>query len=102
MSTTKPLQLPSNIQWQHWVERWDNPRNQAVVARVREFAMSRGITPRAVNIAWVLNQGFSCIGIAPLSSIGTAHATDYESGSRLILQPGELDWLRRNPRSISI
>jgi len=33
MSTAKPLQLPSNIHWQHWVERWDRMQERYLVRR---------------------------------------------------------------------
>jgi SAM-dependent methyltransferase len=33
MSTSKALQLPSNIQWQHWVERWDTMQERYLVRR---------------------------------------------------------------------
>ncbi len=33
MSTTRPLQLPGNIQWQQWVERWDRMQERYLVRR---------------------------------------------------------------------
>jgi len=33
MSTATPLQLPSNIHWQHWVERWDRMQERYLVRR---------------------------------------------------------------------
>ena len=33
MSTTKALQLPSNIRWQHWMERWDTMQERYLVRR---------------------------------------------------------------------
>jgi len=78
-----------------WVQRWANPANKALVARVREFATTRGITSRAVNIAWLLSQPFPSVAIAPLSSFGAAGHTDYEQASQLVLEEADLDRLFR-------
>ena len=39
MSTAKPLQLPSNTQWQHWVERWDRMQERYLVRRDERIRM---------------------------------------------------------------
>ena len=78
---------------QQWVERWANPANEKLVTRVRGFATSRAVTPRVVNITWLLSQPFSCVAIVPLSSFAAAHGPDYERASTLAIQEADLAWL---------
>jgi SAM-dependent methyltransferase len=39
MGTTKPLQLPGNVQWQDWVERWDAMQEKYIVRRAERIAL---------------------------------------------------------------
>jgi aryl-alcohol dehydrogenase-like predicted oxidoreductase len=77
----------------HWVERWDGPANEALVRRVRRFADARGLTPRAVNAAWLLSMPFPCIAIVPLSSLLTSRRSEYESASLLRLDEPDREYL---------
>ena len=83
----------------HWTQRWSHPSNQRLVPRVRHFADARGITPRAVNVGWLLNQPFPCVAVVPLPSLLTTLCTDYERGSQLILNEADLDLLNDGPRT---
>ena len=78
---------------QHWSQRWDHPSNHALVSRVQLFAGARGITPRTVNVAWLLNQPFPCVAVVPLPSLATGLRTDYEHASQLILKENDLNLL---------
>ena len=49
MSTTKPLQLPSNIQWQHWVERWDRMQERYLVRRDERIQLLVRLVRETVN-----------------------------------------------------
>lgn len=83
----------------HWTQRWDQPANHTLVPRVRDFANGRGITPRTVNVAWLLNQPFPCAAVVPLPSLLTTLRADYENGSQLILKQADLDFLNGKPLS---
>jgi aryl-alcohol dehydrogenase-like predicted oxidoreductase len=77
----------------HWTQRWNHPLNQTLVPRVKNFAETRGITPRVVNVGWLLNQPFPCVALVPLPSFMTSLCADYERGSQLILSEDDLDLL---------
>ena len=79
---------------QHWRQRWEHPSNQQLVPRVRQFATAHGLTPRAVNVAWLLNQAFPSVAIVPLPSVQSRVRTDYERGSELILNQADVAWLK--------
>jgi 1-deoxyxylulose-5-phosphate synthase len=68
-----------------WVQRWDHAANPALVQRVRSFAAARGLTPRTVNVAWMLNQRFPVVAIA-----GLRFLQEYEQGSRMVLDEAGL------------
>lgn len=69
----------------HWTERWNHPSNQTLVPRILRFAAARGTTPRAVNIAWLLNQPFPTIAVVPLPALRTPRRIDYECASQLTM-----------------
>ena len=77
----------------HWSERWEHPSNQTLVPRVRQLAAARGITPRIVNVAWLLNQPFPCVAIVPLPYLGSALRKEYERASQFILKESDLELL---------
>jgi aryl-alcohol dehydrogenase-like predicted oxidoreductase len=77
----------------HWSQRWDCPSNAVLVPRVRHFADARGITPRTVNVAWVLNRPFPCVAVVPIPSLRTVLGAEYECASQLILEESDLDLL---------
>jgi aryl-alcohol dehydrogenase-like predicted oxidoreductase len=82
------------MRWRrHWRERWDHPANPPLVQRVRSFAHARGLTPRAVNVAWLLSRPFPVVAIVGLPSLLTASRTDYEGASQLRLEEADLDLL---------
>lgn len=68
-----------------WVQRWQHPANRALVERVRGFATAHGLTPRAVNIAYVLSQPFPVIGIVGLPALLSARRGEYERASASVL-----------------
>ena len=78
-----------------WIERWHHASNAPLIQRVKRFAYARGLTTREVNVAWLLNQNFPCIAIAPLPDIRTEHGVEYERASQLVLSDLERAMLRR-------
>jgi aryl-alcohol dehydrogenase-like predicted oxidoreductase len=77
----------------HWVERWNGSANEFLVRRVKRFADARGLTSRAVNVAWLLNMPFPCIAIVPLSPLLTFRRSEYESASLLRLEETDREYL---------
>ena len=73
-----------------WLHRWDHPANQALVPRVQRFATAHEITPREVNVAWLLNQPFPSVAVAPLPSMRGTLGTEYERASQFVLEEAEL------------
>jgi 1-deoxyxylulose-5-phosphate synthase len=73
-----------------WVQRWQHPANADRAQRVQEVARARGLTPRAIQIAWLLNQSFPVIAIVGLPSLLTATGAEYERGSQLRLETADL------------
>jgi SAM-dependent methyltransferase len=49
MGTTKPLQLPNDIQWQRWVERWDRMQERYLVRREERIEMLVDMVRSTVN-----------------------------------------------------
>ncbi len=78
----------------HWIERWKHSANPDLVQRVRRFAASRGLTPREVNVAWLLNQAFPAVAVVNLPSLPTARRIEYERASQLPLEEADLRWLK--------
>jgi hypothetical protein len=83
-----------------WVERWDHPANGALVRRVQHFAGVHGLTPREVNLAWLLNRPFPCVAVISLPSLLTPRRSEYERASHFLLKETDEDLL--NGRSPSI
>src|SRR5262249_9449430 len=69
--------------------RWRRPHNPALVQRVRQFAATRGLTPREVNVAWLLNRPFPVVAIVDLPSL-SARGSEYARAARLQLDEGAL------------
>jgi aryl-alcohol dehydrogenase-like predicted oxidoreductase len=63
--------------------------NAAVVQRVRAFAASHNLTPRAVTLAYVLSQPFPVIGIVGLPTLLTERRVEYERASAIVLSEAE-------------
>jgi cyclopropane fatty-acyl-phospholipid synthase-like methyltransferase len=58
MSATKALQLPSNIEWQQWVERWDRMQERYLVRRVERIKLLVELVRETVSpVARVLDLG---------------------------------------------
>ncbi len=58
MSTTKSLQLPNNIQWQHWVERWDRMQERYLVRRDERIKLLVRLVQESVSpVSRVLDLG---------------------------------------------
>jgi aryl-alcohol dehydrogenase-like predicted oxidoreductase len=53
----------------NWIARWNHPSNAALVARTQAFASSRGLTPREVNLSYILSLPFSVLGIISLPAL---------------------------------
>jgi SAM-dependent methyltransferase len=49
MSVAKPLKLPTNINWQHWVERWDRMQERCLVRRTERIELLVSLVREAVN-----------------------------------------------------
>ena len=49
LSTTKPLQLPTDIPWQHWVERWDRMQERYLVRRAERIQLLVGLVRETVS-----------------------------------------------------
>src|SRR5260370_18621988 len=49
MSANKPLQLPSDLQWQHWVERWDKMQERYLVRRDERIQLLVGLVRETVR-----------------------------------------------------
>lgn len=76
-----------------WVHRWDKTTNALLVQEVQSFASERGLTPREVSTAWVLNQKFPTVGIVDLSALLNEQCEQYERASQLHLSESELNRL---------
>ncbi len=58
MSGSKPLQLPGNIPWQHWVERWDRMQERYLVRRTERIRLLVDLVRATVSpVARVLDLG---------------------------------------------
>jgi len=58
MSTTKSLQLPNDIQWQQWVERWDRMQERYLVRRDERIKLLvRLVQGSAIPVSRVLDLG---------------------------------------------
>ena len=79
---------------QYWRERWDHSANAVLVQRVRAFAKAHGLTSRELNIAWLLNQSFSCVAIVELPSLLTERRSEYERASQFSINSVDRTWLR--------
>jgi hypothetical protein len=73
-----------------WVRRWEHPDNRGLVQRVRRFAAACGLTPRELNVAWLLNRPFPVVAVVSLPSLLTARGIEYERASRLRLADDEI------------
>ena len=49
MSTTHLLELPSNTNWQHWVERWDRMQERYIVRRAERIQLLVGLVGATVG-----------------------------------------------------
>jgi aryl-alcohol dehydrogenase-like predicted oxidoreductase len=78
----------------HWVERWNHPANGPLVQRVQQYAATHELTPREVNLAWLLGQPFPCIAVTPLPYLLMEGRSEYERASQLRLSEPDRDWLR--------
>jgi aryl-alcohol dehydrogenase-like predicted oxidoreductase len=78
----------------HWVERWDVPANLQLVQRVQRFAATHGLTPREVNLAWLLNQPFPCIAVLPLPYLLMDRRSEYDHASQFLLNEDDRARLR--------
>lgn len=73
--------------------------NLLILKKLQEFAAEKGITPGQLALAWLLHQG---TGIIPL--VGMKRRTylrENLAATRVVLQPDELDYLRKITSSIS-
>jgi len=61
------------------------PANPALVQRIRSFAAVRGLTPREVNVSWLLNQPFPAVGVISTPRPLTDRLVEYERASQLLL-----------------
>jgi aryl-alcohol dehydrogenase-like predicted oxidoreductase len=77
-----------------WVTRWHHPDNAALVQRVEAFAVHRGLTPREVNLGWVLQRPFPVVGIISLPILLTDRSVQYERASKMVFGDNELEALR--------
>jgi cyclopropane fatty-acyl-phospholipid synthase-like methyltransferase len=58
MTTIKPLELPNNIQWQQWVERWDRMQERYLVRRDERIKLLVRLVREAVSpVSRVLDLG---------------------------------------------
>jgi trans-aconitate methyltransferase len=58
MTDTKPLDLPHNIQWQQWVERWDRMQERYLVRRDERIKLLVRLVREAVSpVSRVLDLG---------------------------------------------
>lgn len=71
-----------------WTQRWQHPDNPSLIASVREFAAARNLTPREVNLAWVLNQPFPVVALVGLPAL-LARSAEYERASQLLLDDAD-------------
>jgi aryl-alcohol dehydrogenase-like predicted oxidoreductase len=78
-----------------WVQRWDDSANPSLVGRVRQFAAARGLTPREVNIGWLLNQPFPVVAVVSLPSLLDAGGSEYTRAAELRLDEDDLRTLSR-------
>jgi len=69
-----------------WVARWQHPDNTAIAARIQETAAILESTPRAIQMAWLLNQPFQVIAILPLPSFQTEIGRQYARGTQILLE----------------
>jgi cyclopropane fatty-acyl-phospholipid synthase-like methyltransferase len=49
MRATKPLKLPTEINWQHWVERWDRMQERYLVRRSERIELLVSLVRETVN-----------------------------------------------------
>jgi aryl-alcohol dehydrogenase-like predicted oxidoreductase len=68
--------------------RWRNPANAARVEWARRLAGAHGVTPREVNIAWLLSRPFPVAAIASLPGLMSDGGAQYERASRLLIEEG--------------
>jgi aryl-alcohol dehydrogenase-like predicted oxidoreductase len=78
----------------NWVTRWHHPDNAALVGRVEAFAVHHGLTPREVNLGWVLQRPFPVVGIISLLILLTDRRIQYERASKMAFGDDELEALR--------
>ncbi len=64
--------------------------NPPLVQRVRQFAAARGLTPREVNVAWLLNRPFPVVAVVSLPSLLDGSATQYARAAALRLNQDDL------------
>lgn len=58
MSATSPLNLPADIDWRHWVERWDRMQDRYLVRRAERIGLIVGLIRETVNpVSRVLELG---------------------------------------------
>ena len=74
-----------------FAENW--PKNRAMIEGFRAFAAERGVSPAALALAWVLDQGTHLI---PIPGTRTAdHVADWAAASGLQLTDQDRDAIRR-------
>ena len=79
-----------------WMTRWQHPENPRIVERIRKYSAEKGLTPREVNLAWVLHRSFPVVAIAGLPSMLTERRIEYERVTERTFDTEELDRLRLN------
>lgn len=58
LRTTSPLKLPADIDWRHWVERWDRMQERYLVRRAERVALIVGLIQETVDpVSHVLDLG---------------------------------------------
>ena len=72
-----------------WVRRWQHPENPRLIERVQSFAGERRLTPREINVAWMLNQNIHVMAVVASHEL-LAHAAEYERASQLLLNQTDL------------
>jgi aryl-alcohol dehydrogenase-like predicted oxidoreductase len=78
----------------HWLERWNHPANVSLIPRVQSFAATHRLTPREVNLAWLLTQPFPCIAVTPLPYLLMDRRHEYDRASQLLLNESDRTWLQ--------
>ena len=73
-----------------WVERWQLPANADLAQRIQEIGAVHGLTSRAVQMAWLLDQEFPVLAIAGLPSLLSNIGVEYQQGAQAKLTDADL------------